>query len=392
MHKHVHKLGMVGGGQGAFIGGVHRIAAQLDHRAVLVAGALSSTPEKSRASASALGLAIDRGYATWRAMLEGEKLRPVRDRVNVVSIVTPNDTHYEIALAFVEAGFHVVCDKPLATTLEQAQGLAHAVSRAGTVFGVTYNYSGYPMVKQARALIERGELGTIRKVCVEYAQGWLASALETSGQKQASWRTDPARSGGGGAIGDIGTHAEHLVRFVTGLEIESVAADLTSFVPGRRVDDDASVLIRFASVGNGPPARGILHASQVCVGEENNLSLRVYGTHGGLVWRQEDPDSLVLQTASDPRRVLRRGGAGLCPTAVMATRLPGGHPEGFLEAFANIYRGVYDAIDAQDHAGAEVADSTSDYPSVGEGVEGVRFVGCVLKSAAADGAWVKLRS
>ena len=308
--ERVLRMGMVGGGRDAFIGAVHRMAARLDGGVEFVAGALSSTPDKSLASGRDLGLATDRTYPTWQAMVEGESKRPAGERIDFVSVVTPNHTHYEVAKGFVQAGIHVVHDKPMVHTSEQARDLVAAIERTATGFCVTYNYYGYPMVKQARHMIRSGTIGQVRKVVVEYNQGWLASALESTGQKQAGWRTDPARSGLGGAIGDIGSHAEHLVSYVTGLETESICADLTTFVPGRRLDDDANLLIRYAG-----GARGVLIASQIEVGHENDLRLRVFGTTGTLEWRQEEPNHLVHRPDGAPEQVLRRGNGYLCDEA-----------------------------------------------------------------------------
>lgn len=374
------KLGMVGGGSGAFIGAVHRMAAALDGRFEFVAGALSSTPERSLASGRELGLADDRNYPTWRAMLEAESQRPEGERVDVVSIVTPNDSHFEIAGAFAGAGFNIVCDKPMVTTSAEAKELVAAAEAGGAVFAVSYNYTGYPMVKQAAELVRSGQIGEVRKVFAEYHQGWLAQDLESSGQKQASWRTDPARAGLGGAIGDIGTHAENLLSTVTGLEIESLCAELTAFVPGRALDDDASVLMRLSG-----GARAVLTVSQVCIGEENNFSLRVHGTRGSVMWRQEEPNSLVLCRDDGSRQVLTRGGVGLGAVAMAATRLPSGHPEGFIEAFGNIYRAVADDIEGR------CAGKRPDvrYPTVRDGARGVMFVERVVESARAGGVWVE---
>jgi predicted dehydrogenase len=364
------RLGMVGGGADAFIGAVHRTAARLDGRFTLLAGALSSTPEKALRSAEAIGL--PRAYGSWQAMLEEELKLPEEQRIEAVSIVTPNHLHHEVAMAFVQAGFHVVTDKPMVTSIKQADELVRAVDAAGVVFGVTYNYTGYPMVRQAREMIARGELGTVRKVVVQYHQGWLANAAEADGVKQAEWRTDPARSGVAGAMGDIGSHAENLVSTVTGLKVSEVAADLTTFVPGRQLDDDASVLLRFEG-----GARGALLVSQVEVGEENGLSLRVYGTHGGLVWRQEQPNRLEFKSNDAPLRVFTRGGPGLHAPAVDAARIPPGHPEGFHEAFANIYSGVADAI----------RGGVGDHPTVHDGYQGVAFIETVVASSRSSEKW-----
>lgn len=378
------RYGMVGGGAGAFIGGVHRMAIALDGTGRLVCGALSSDPDRARASGRELGLDDDRAYPSWRAMLDGELARPADERAELVVIVTPNDSHCEIARAFVDAGFHVVVDKPMTVTTQQAEALVAAVERANVVFAVSYNYCGYPLVRAAREMVASGELGAIRKVFVEYHQGWLASDLASEhgagGHKQAVWRADPARAGVGGAIGDIGTHAEHLVRFVTGLTIESVCADLTSFVPGRVLDDDASVLMRF--VGG---ARGVLTASQVCVGEENGLTIRVHGETGSLWWQQEDPNRLEV-VRGGTREIITRGSGAAGVSAAAATRLPAGHPEGFIEAFANIYRDVARAIRAR----KENREIEALYPGVRDGAAGVRFIERVVESAGAGGRWVSV--
>jgi len=378
------RMGMVGGGRDAFIGAVHRMAARLDADyeggMEFVAGALSSNPEKAKASGQDLGLADDRNYISWEAMLEGERARPETERIDFVSIVTPNHMHFPVAKAFAEGGFNVLLDKPMVHTSTQAAELTSVAQQAGVVFAVTYNYSGYPMVKQAREMVKAGDLGEIRKVVVEYNQGWLATQLEKSGHKQADWRTDPARSGIGGCIGDIGSHAEQLVSYVTELEIDSVCADLTTFVPGRRLDDDANVLLRFKG-----GAKGLLFASQICVGSENDLRLRVWGSKGGLEWRQEEPNHLVYRPIDGPERVYRRGTDFVGEAAKGATRLPFGHPEAFIEAFANVYRNAGDAIRAgkDDPAGF-------DYPGLADGSRGVRFIEAVVASSNEDGAWCDL--
>ena len=371
-------MGMVGGGQDAFIGAVHRAAAALDGQIDFVAGALSGTPEKAIASGVALGLAHDRSYPSWEAMLTSESARDESERIDFVSIVTPNHLHYPVAAAFVDAGFNVVCDKPMTLTSEEAADLSARVRAAGTIFCVTYNYAGYPMVKQARHLVQSGALGVIRKVSVEYNQGWLATELESTGQKQADWRTDPDRAGAGGAIGDIGTHAEQLVSNVTGLKIESLLADLTSFIKGRRLDDDANVLLRFEG-----GARGVLTASQVCVGALNDLRLRVWGSKGGLAWGQEDPNTLTVSTLDGPDMTYHRGGPGLCEDALGASRLPAGHPEAFIEAFANVYLSVAAAI----RAGRDDGQAFG-YPDVDQGHRGMQFIEAVVASSQAGGIWV----
>lgn len=378
------RYAMVGGGQGAFIGAVHRKAMALDGQYELVAGALSSTPEKARASGRELGLAEDRNHGDWQALLADELKRGPSERIDLVSIVTPNHLHFPVARAFVEAGFHVVCDKPLVHTAAQANELAAAVRQRGTVFGVTYNYGGYPMVRQAREMVKAGELGTIRKVVVEYNQGWLATRLEGEGNKQAAWRTDPAQSGGAGALGDIGSHAENLVATLTGLEIEALCADLGALVPGRALDDDANMLLRFRG-----GARGVLVASQVNTGLENGLRLRVSGTLGTIEWWQEEPNRLTHFPHDGPPRVLTRGAAWLHPAALKAGRIPPGHPEGFIEAFANVYLGVAAAIRA--HAAGRKPDPLeADYPDVEAGARGVRFIEAVLRSSRSSEKWTSI--
>lgn len=374
---------MVGGGRDAFIGAVHRRAIALDGLADLAAGALSSTPERAVESGRALGLPDARNHPTWQALLDAELARPTAERVDAVVIVTPTDTHFPIAQAFAKAGFNVVCDKPLVHTGAQADVLVAAVAASGTVFGVTYNYTGYPMVRQARDMIRDGVLGEIRKVVVEYNQGWLATALEQTGDKQASWRTDPARSGIAGALGDIGSHAENLVSTVTGLRLESLVADLGAMVPGRRLDDDASMLLRFAG-----GARGVLVASQINAGLENDLRLRVSGTLGTLQWRQEEPNSLLHHRLDGPAQILTRATPWLSASARRACRIPPGHPEGFIEAFANLYRGVFEDIGARQQGRATDA-LEADYPRVADGARGVRFIERAVASSAQK-AWLDM--
>ena len=377
------RYAMVGGGQGAFIGAVHRMAMALDGQYELVAGALSSTPQKARDSGRELGLADDRNHGDWQALLADELRRPATERIDLAVIVTPNHVHFPVAKAFVEAGFHVVCDKPLVHTSAQARELVDAVRARGTVFGVTYNYSGYPMVRQAREMVRRGELGEIRKIVVEYNQGWLATRLEAEGNKQALWRNDPAQSGGAGAIGDIGSHAENLVSSVTGLQVESLCADLTAFVPGRTLDDDANVLLRFAG-----GARGVLVASQINTGLENGFRLRVSGTRGTLEWWQEEPNRLTHFPIDGPPRLLTRGAPWLHEAALRAGRIPPGHPEGFIEAFANVYAGVAETIRA--HAAGAAPPAHADYPDVEAGARGVLFIEAVLASARSSQKWTPL--
>jgi predicted dehydrogenase len=378
------RYGMVGGGRNAFIGAVHRAAAALDQQAVLTAGALSSDPARARESARDLGIADDRAYGSWQELLDGERARPADDRIDLVIIVTPNDVHYPVAKAALEAGFHVVCDKPLVHTSVQADELVELVRRSGSVFGVTYNYTGYPLVRHARDMIANGELGDLRKIVVQYSQGWLATRLEESGNKQAEWRTDPARSGIAGAMGDIGSHAENLASTITGRHVTRVSADLATVVPGRLLDDDAAVLLRF-----GDDVRGLLVASQIEIGQENNLRIRVHGSEGSISWGQEDPNVLVHAPASGPARALRRGNDYLSASAQKATRIPPGHPEGYLEAFANVYLGVFEAIRAKQE-GRELAPLEGQYPTVEDGARGVRFIERVVESSTSKERWTEV--
>ena len=381
------RFGMVGGGQGAFIGAVHRIAARLDNEFQLVAGALSSDPDRARASAAELGLDPGRSYGTFAEMAKEEARRP--DGIEAVAIVTPNHMHYPAAKAFLEAGIHVICDKPLTATLADAKKLAALAEKSGRLFVLTHNYTGYPMVRQAREMVAKGVLGDIRIVQAEYPQDWLTEKIEDSGQKQASWRVDPKRSGAGGSTGDIGTHAYNLARFVSGLELESLSADLDAFVPGRQLDDNAHVLLRFKPQRNAPPAKGMIWASQVAPGNENGLKLRIYGTKGGLEWVQADPNYLGYTPFGQPKQLLTRAGAGAMPVAGRVTRIPSGHPEGYLEGFANIYQEAARAIRAARRKGGKPAKDVV-YPTVRDGVEGVAFVEACVKSSSKNGAWTKL--
>lgn len=376
------RLGMVGGGKDAFIGAVHRIAARIDGEFDLVAGALSSTPERARESGEALGLDPARSYDSFEAMAEAEAARP--DGIEAVSIVTPNHVHGAAAAAFLKRGIHVICDKPLTATLAQASELEAAVRASKALFILTHNYTGYPMIRQAREMVAAGELGAIRVVQVEYAQDWLTEASEQTGtNKQAEWRTDPERSGAGGSVGDIGTHAHNLACFVTGLTVEKLSADLQSFVPGRRVDDNAHVMLRFAG-----GARGMLWCSQVAPGCENGLRLRVFGEKGGLEWAQEDPNYLWFTPFGEPKRLLTRRGAGAIDAANAVSRTPGGHPEGYLEGFANIYAGAAQAIRAAQTGGRDpVLDVL---PGLEEGLAGMRFIDACVRSSGGDAAWVSL--
>jgi predicted dehydrogenase len=380
------RYAMVGGGRDAFIGAVHRAAMALDGQYELVAGALSSTPEKSRQSGRDLGLADDRNHGTWQELLADERARSPGERADVVVVVTPNHLHHDVARAFVEAGFHVACDKPLVHTTAQAEELAALVAARGTLFAVTYNYTGYPMVREARAMVRAGAIGAVRKVVVEYHQGWLAGALESSTNKQSAWRMDPARGGPAGAMADIGSHAENLVATVTGLELESLCADLTAFGPGRQLDDDAGLLLRFAG-----GARGVMSASQVAAGSENDLRLRVIGERGMLDWRQEEPNVLVHAPVDGPRRTLTRNSAGLSEPARRACRLPPGHPEGFIEAFANLYQGIAADLRMREAHGRPATPAEADYPRIAEGVRGVRFIEKTVASSAGHQKWTPLR-
>jgi len=375
------RLGMVGGGRDAFIGGVHRIASRIDDHYTLVAGAFSSTAEKSRASARELGIDDERAYDDFAAMARAEAARD--DGIEAVSIVTPNHLHWSVAREFLARGIHVVCDKPLTATLDEAREFAAGVPDSGALMVLTHNYTGYPMVRQARAMVAAGDLGGIRVVQVEYAQDWLAEDLESTGQKQAGWRTDPGRSGVGGSIGDIGTHAFNLASFVTGLELDALCADIDAFVPGRQLDDNAHVLLRFTG-----GAKGMLWSSQVAPGNENGLRLRVYGSRGGLEWSQEEPNRLWHTPLGEPTRLLTRGGAGANEAANAVTRIPAGHPEGYLEGFANLYTEAAHAILARRDGEEAPADSL--LPTVRDGLQGVAFVDAVVRSSRADGAWTAL--
>lgn len=374
---------MVGGGEGAFIGVVHRMAAALDGQIELVCGAFSSQPEKSKRSGAALYLPAERVYGSFEEMILKEKELPEGERMDFISIVTPNHVHFPPAKLALEHGFHVVCDKPLAFSLAEAKELRDLVNQTGLLFALTHNYTGYPMVKQARQMIRNGELGKIRKVVVEYPQGWLSTKLEDSDQKQAAWRTDPKRSGIAGSMGDIGTHAENLAEYITGLQIAEMCADISTIVEGRLLDDDGNVLLRF---DNG--ARGILHASQIAAGEENNLSIRVYGEKGGLEWHQQAPNTLIVKSLDRSMQVIRTGVGVLSDSAQAHTRLPAGHPEGYLEAFANIYRNFAHALRKRLN-GEEPNETDMDFPSVEDGVRGMAFIEHVIASGKSEKKWTK---
>src|SRR5688572_7413080 len=376
------RLGMVGGGQGAFIGAVHRIAARIDDQYVLVAGALSSDPARAKASGGELGLDPERTYADYRVMAKEEARR--NDGIEAVSVVTPNHLHFPVSKAFMEAGIHVICDKPLVHNSREAKALQALEKKSGVIFALTHNYSGYPMIRQAREMVETGELGTIQVVQAEYPQDWLTTKLEDEGHKQAGWRTDPKLTGIGGCVGDIGTHAYQLACFVSGLELDSLSADLSTFVKGRQVDDNVHIMLRFKG-----GAKGMLWASQVAPGNENGLRLRVYGTKGGLDWVQADPNYLWLTPFGKPRQLITRGGAGSGKAAARVTRLPPGHPEGYLEGFANIYAEVARAIKARRN-GKKSWDKAIQFPGLEDGAQGVAFIEAAVKSSRANGRWIKV--
>lgn len=375
------KLGMVGGGDGAFIGAVHRMAARIDGKWDLVAGAFSSDDARSRTFGQSLGLAEDRSYGDWQSMAKEEAARS--DRIDAVAIVTPNHMHHGPARAFLEAGIAVICDKPLTSRLADALALEETVKRSGAPFVLTHNYSGYAMVRQARAMVARGDLGAIRVVQAEYAQDWLARDL--SGNKQADWRGDPDRAGAGGALGDIGTHAYHLACFVTGTRAQAVSAETSRFVAGRRLDDDVQIRLRWAS-----GARGQLWASQIAIGCANGLRLRVYGEDASLEWAQEEPDLLRFAKLGEAPHILRRGGPGLSPATMAATRIPAGHPEGYLEGFAQIYSDAAELVRAHKEKRAADANALA-VPGIEDGVDGMRFIDASVRSAAAEGRWTALR-
>src|SRR5215469_14066333 len=376
------KMGMIGGGQGAFIGNVHRMAARLDGKIEIVAGAFSANPEKSKQSGAELGLDPSRVYPNYQTMAAQEAKLPKGERIDFVSIVTPNRMHYPPAKAFLEAGFSVVCDKPMTFNLEEAVQLRDLVKKSGKVFALTHNYTGYPMVKEGREMVQKGELGKILKVVAEYPQGWLLDPVDVTGQKVV-WRTDPEVSGASSCIGDIGTHAENLGRYITGLEIEELCADFTTFVPGRRLEDDGNLLLRYQG-----GARGVLYTSQVAAGEENDINIRVYGTKASLEWHQEHPNELTVKYPDAPRKIYRRGNGYVSDIAKRFTRLPFGHPEAFIEAFANIYLEAARAIETVKEGKSIPADV--DYPTVEDGVLGMAFIATAVASAKSGSTWTKL--
>ena len=375
------RIGMVGGGKDAFIGGVHRIALRLDGYYELVAGSFSSNFDNSKKTGKDLGLAEDRIYKTYQEMAEKESSRS--DAIDVVAIVTPNHLHVPIAKIFAEKGIHIICDKPLALSSKEAISLKNIVESKKLIFALTHNYTGYPMVRHARSLIQKGDLGSIRVIQAEYPQDWLTTKAEDSGLKQAEWRTDPKRSGGGGCIGDIGTHAFNLIRFITGLEIEELSADIHTFVKGRLLDDNAQIMLRFKG-----GAKGALWSSQVAVGNENNLKIRIYGENGGIEWRQEDPNYLYYTEFGHPTQRVTRGSGNVSKEAKDVTRIPPGHPEGYLEGFANIYNDVYKKLYAQIN-NQNYDDSNDCYPTINDGVEGMRFIETALESSKNNGKWIR---
>jgi predicted dehydrogenase len=371
------RAGIVGGGRGAFIGAVHRVAAELDGEALVIAGALSSDPIV--AAASAADWRLQRSYASYEEMARVEATLP--DGIDFVIIASPNNLHVPVARCFLQAGIHVMCEKPLALSLAEGREFARVLAGSKRLFGLTHTYSGYPAVREARARVASGALGTLRKVHVEYLQDWLMNPVEASGQKQSIWRTDPARAGLGGALGDIGTHAHHLAEYITGLPVESVSADVTHFVAGRRLDDDANLLLRFAG-----GAKGTLVCSQVCCGEENDLRIRLYGTQAALEWHQQDPNTLLLKPAQGAVQVLRTGKDFIAAEALGATRTPAGHPEGYLEAFATLYRRF--AADVRRVARGEIP--VRDYPGIHDGLRGLAFITAAIESSRADSRWTQI--
>lgn len=377
------RLGMIGGGQGAFIGAVHRIAARIDGDYELVCGAFSSNAEKSKASGVALGLSPDRSYASYEELIEKEKQLPADQRVQVISIVTPNHVHFGPTKMALENGFHVVLDKPMTFSLAEAKELEKVVKASGKLFCLTHTYTGYPMVKEAKQLVKAGKIGKVRKIYVEYPQGWLSTFLEGEDNKQASWRTDPGKSGIAGAMGDIGTHAFNLMEYVTGLEVTQLCADINIVVEGRKLDDDGAVLIK---LNNG--ASAVLTATQIAAGEENNIKIRVYGETGSLEWQQWDANTLIVKPINKPWEIWRTGAGYVSSYATHNTRTPGGHPEGYLEAFANLYHNFALCVKAQIE-GTHASPEAQDYPGIEEGVRGMAFIENVIESGKSDVKWTK---
>ena len=378
------RMGMVGGGRGAFIGAVHRMAAAIDGEIELVCGAFSSNPKKSNLSGADLYLSKDRVYGSYEEMIKKEAQLPLGERMDFISIVTPNHMHFGPAKMALENGFHVVCDKPLSFNMKEAKTLQRIVEKTGLIFALTHNYTGYPMVKQAKSMIAKNKIGKVRKVVVEYPQGWLSTFVEGTDSKQAAWRTDPKRSGIAGAMGDIGTHAENLAEYVTGLKIRKICADLSILVDGRQLDDDGNVLLEFE---NG--AKGILSASQIAAGEENNLRIRIYGEKAGLDWRQMEPNTLIVRWLDKSTEIMRTGIGNLSAEAQAHTRLPGGHPEGYLEAFANIYRNFAKCVQAR-LGNKKPNKMYTDFPTVSDGVRGMKFIEKVVASSKSKSKWTKM--
>ena len=374
------RLGMAGGGEGAFIGAIHRAAAALDGDWRLVAGAFSGDKDRNRRSGEGLGIDPARTYDSLDALLAGERALPADERIDALSIVTPNHLHAPMAIAALDAGFHVFCEKPMALDLDQAQQIAAAAVRSGKHFGLAFTYSGYPLVEEARARVARGDFGKIRLVQVEYSQGWLSQAIDRDGNKQAEWRTDPARAGLGGCLGDIGTHAFHLAEHVSGLRVDQLCADLTIHVDGRQLDDDVSLLLRFAG-----GARGVLKATQVAAGDENGLRLRIHGEKGGLDWAQMEPNTLTLRWLDRPAEIIRAGGPGLSETTMARLRTPAGHPEGYIEAFANLYRAFASTIRAG--AATPAVGAADWYPAIPDGLRTMAFIQTVIANAQGDAKW-----
>ena len=378
------RFGLIGGGRGAFIGAVHRIAAAMDGRIELVCAALSSDPAVAKASAADLLLPADRAYGSFAEMMERERALPADRRMDFVAIATPNHVHFPAAKAALEAGFHVLSDKPATLDLAEARALREVVRQTGRLYGMTHNYTGYPLVKQAREMIRAGAIGKVRKVVVEYPQGWMARRLEAVGRM--AWLSDPSKSGVGGVVGDIGTHAENLLEYVTGLRIAELAADATAFGEGRRMPDDVNVLVRLDG-----GAKGVLHASQISVGEENNLNIRVYGETGGLEWHQREPNTLLVKHLDRPTELYRAGSGYLGAAAKRATRTPPAHPEGYLEAFANVYRNFSDHVLAVAE-GRPPDPLALDYPGIDDAVRGMAFIEAVVRSSSANAAWTKVEA
>lgn len=379
------KIGLIGGGEGSFIGAIHYRAAMLDGYYELVCGAFSSDPQKSLRSADGYHVSKERAYGSWQEMFEKEAARPKNDRMEAVLITTPNHLHHPQAMMALDMGFHVICDKPVTISEQQALELEKKVKETGLVFALTHTYTGYPMVKEAKEIVASGKLGKIRKLVVEYPQGWLSTPLENEGNKQASWRSDPRFNGPGGCLGDIGVHAENLAEFITGLQIDELCADITSFVPGRQLDDDASVLLRFKG-----GAKGVLYASQISAGEENDINIRVYGEKGGVEWHQSEPNTLLLKMLDQPAQVLRAGVnyGNLSEKSLWNLRTPGGHPEGYIEAFANIYRNAAYPINKYKNPDYPTPGFI-EYPTIMDGVRGMRFIEKVIESAKSDTKWLK---